>query len=92
MIVKYLIYSPGYEKVVENEGMPILEDFPKRGNLIIRFNLKFPNYLPKTSREILKKGFDIAKTRSGVQECERINQLILADKILRVDADEQLPP
>ncbi|KAJ8951171.1 hypothetical protein NQ314_007711 [Rhamnusium bicolor] len=51
------VISPIYEKLVENEGMPILERYPEKGNLIIKFSIEFPNYLPKNSKELMKKRF-----------------------------------
>lgn len=86
------IVSPGYEKIVENEGMPILEKPAEKGNLIIRFNINFPQYLPKASKEHMQKAFYLAKIGGGLNQHEMINKLVLADKILRVDPDEQLPP
>ncbi|KAJ8974422.1 hypothetical protein NQ317_002450 [Molorchus minor] len=82
----------GYEKIVENEGMPILDRYPEKGNLKIRFDIEFPNYLPKNSKELIKKGFHMAKIGGGVTQHEIINKLVLADKILRVDPEERLPP
>lgn len=87
-----MVYSPGYEKVVENEGMPILEQFPEKGNLVIRFNIEFPIYLPKNCKEILRKGFNLAKVSMERYQHEAINKFVLADKILRVDPDDRLPP
>ncbi|KAG5889018.1 hypothetical protein JTB14_033947 [Gonioctena quinquepunctata] len=84
------VVYPGYEKIVENEGMPILDQYPDKGNLIIRFEISFPMYLPKSSKEVLRKGFHLAKL--GGSQHEVINKLVLADKILRVDPDERLPP
>nr|CAI5818247.1 unnamed protein product [Callosobruchus analis] len=86
------VVSPTYEKIVEGEGMPILEQYPEKGNLIIRFNIEFPAYLPKSSKEMLKKGFHLAKIGGIGNQHEVINKLVLADKILRVDPDERLPP
>ncbi|XP_054780192.1 uncharacterized protein LOC129287931 isoform X2 [Prosopis cineraria] len=37
------IMSPSYEEVVEGEGMPIPKDPSKKGNLRIKFNIKFPS-------------------------------------------------
>lgn len=76
---------------MENEGMYILEDYPEKGNLIIRFNIEFPKYLPKNSKEILRKGFNLAKISSERSQHEAINKFVLADKILRVDPEERLP-
>lgn len=72
--------------------MPILDDYPRKGNLIIRFNVQFPYYLPKSSKEVLQQGFRLARLGGGMNQHELINKLVLADKILRVDPDEQLPP
>jgi DnaJ family protein B protein 13 len=86
------VIFPGYEKIVENEGMPILDDYPRRGNLIIRFNIAFPKYLPKACKQLLRKGFQLAKIGGGINQYETVNKLVLADKILRVDLNEQMPP
>ncbi|KAJ8920780.1 hypothetical protein NQ315_004921 [Exocentrus adspersus] len=83
---------PDMKKIVEDEGMPILEKYPERGKLIIKFNISFPSYLPKNSKNLLKKGFQMAKVGGGANQHEIINKLVLADKILRVDPDERLPP
>lgn len=77
---------------MENEGMPILEQYPERGNLIIRFDIEFPKYLPKSSKEALRKGFNLAKISTERSHLQAINKYVLADKILRVDPDERLPP
>lgn len=84
--------SPSYEKVVENEGMPIVDHPGQKGNLIIRFNVDFPPYLPKASKKVLQNGFQLANLGAGLGQHEMINKVILADKILRVDPDEQKPP
>lgn len=86
------VVSPGYEKIVENEGMRILENPEEKGNLIIQFDIRFPEYIPKASKEHLNKAFDLAKIGGGLNQHEMINRMVLADKILRVDPDEQLPP
>lgn len=36
------IVTPGYEKVVADEGMPLSKDPSKRGNLRIKFNVMYP--------------------------------------------------
>lgn len=72
--------------------MPILEEYPEKGNLIIRFNIDFPKYLPKNSKELLRKGFNLAKVSTERSQHETINKFVLTDKILRVDPDERLPP
>lgn len=86
------IVHPGYEKVVPGEGMPIVDEPGERGDLIIRFNVQFPPYLPKSSKAMLEKAFYLAKVAGGRDQHELINKMILADKIMRVCPDEQLPP
>ncbi|GFY93157.1 DNAJ heat shock family protein [Actinidia rufa] len=39
------IISPTYEEVVKGEGMPIPKEPSKKGNLRIKFNIKFPTRL-----------------------------------------------
>lgn len=72
--------------------MPILEQYPDKGNLIIKFNVTFPTYLPKNCKEIFRKGFHLCKLEGGGIQHEVINKMVLADKILRIDPDEQMPP
>ncbi|XP_030753633.1 dnaJ homolog subfamily B member 13-like isoform X2 [Sitophilus oryzae] len=86
------IISPVYEKIVENEGLPILDKYPEKGDLIIKFNIIFPIYLPRTCKDMLKKAFSLAKSAGGRDQYESINKLVLTDKMLRVDPEEQFPP
>lgn len=72
--------------------MPIVEKPNERGDLIIRFNVEYPPYLPKASRNLIQKAFYLAKIGGGKNQQEMINKMVLADKIMRVDPDEQLPP
>lgn len=39
------VISPGYEKVIPKEGMPIAKEPGKRGNLRVKFDVKFPRAL-----------------------------------------------
>jgi len=39
------VIRPGYEKVVPNEGMPLTKEPGKKGNLRIKFDIKFPRRL-----------------------------------------------
>lgn len=72
--------------------MPILEHPNEKGDLIIRFNVHYPPYLPKASKQLMQKAFYLAKIGGGRNQHEMINKMVLADKILRVEPDEQLPP
>lgn len=49
------VISPGGEKVVPNEGMPLSKKPEQRGNLIIRFSVTFPEYLSEDKKLQLRK-------------------------------------
>ncbi|GAV60332.1 DnaJ domain-containing protein/DnaJ_C domain-containing protein [Cephalotus follicularis] len=49
------VINPSYEEVVPREGMPIPKDPSKRGNLRIKFNIKFPTRLTAEQKSGIKK-------------------------------------
>ncbi|XP_061341528.1 uncharacterized protein LOC133287868 isoform X2 [Gastrolobium bilobum] len=49
------VIHPNYEEVVPKEGMPIAKDPSKRGNLRIKFNIKFPTRLTSEQKAGIKK-------------------------------------
>lgn len=49
------VINPGYEKVVQKEGMPIAKESGKRGNLRIKFEIKFPARLSPEQKQGLKR-------------------------------------
>lgn len=49
------IIHPNYEEVVSREGMPIPKDPSRRGNLRIKFNIKFPTRLTAEQKSGIKK-------------------------------------
>lgn len=49
------IISPTYEEVVKGEGMPIPKEPSKRGNLRIKFNIKFPSRLTSEQKTGIKR-------------------------------------
>uniref|UniRef100_A0A2P2JAB3 Uncharacterized protein MANES_09G105500 n=2 Tax=Rhizophora mucronata TaxID=61149 RepID=A0A2P2JAB3_RHIMU len=49
------IISPAYEEVVKGEGMPIPKEPSKKGNLRIKFNIKFPAKLASEQKTGLKR-------------------------------------
>ncbi|KAL0920928.1 hypothetical protein M5K25_007947 [Dendrobium thyrsiflorum] len=49
------IVHPGYEEVVPREGMPIPKDPSKKGNLRIKFDIKFPARLTPEQKAGIKK-------------------------------------
>lgn len=49
------VIHPNYEEVVPREGMPLPKDPTKRGNLRIKFNIKFPTRLSAEQKAGIKK-------------------------------------
>ncbi|XP_031376102.1 dnaJ homolog subfamily B member 1 [Punica granatum] len=49
------IVSPGYELVVAREGMPIVKELGNRGDLKIKFEVKFPTKLTSEQRAGLRR-------------------------------------
>ncbi|KAL2346807.1 hypothetical protein Fmac_000807 [Flemingia macrophylla] len=49
------IVSPGYEMIVGNEGMPIAKEPGRKGDLRIKFDVKFPTKLTPEQRAGLKR-------------------------------------
>lgn len=48
-------FRPGYQKIVPSEGMPISKDPATKGDLIIQFNIEFPNQLNPEQKRMLKE-------------------------------------
>lgn len=49
------IVKPGYEMVVPNEGMPISKEPSRKGNLRIKFDVKYPSRLNSEQKSDLKR-------------------------------------
>ncbi|KAJ0985991.1 hypothetical protein J5N97_004347 [Dioscorea zingiberensis] len=49
------VIHPNYEEVVPREGMPIPKDPSKKGNLRIKFNIKFPTRLTTEQKAGIKR-------------------------------------
>lgn len=49
------VINPNYEEVVPREGMPIPKEPTRRGNLRIKFNIKFPTRLTTEQKSGIKK-------------------------------------
>jgi DnaJ family protein B protein 4 len=49
------VIHPNYEEVVAKEGMPIPKDPSRRGNLRIKFDIKFPTRLSAEQKSGIKK-------------------------------------
>ncbi|KAL3531689.1 hypothetical protein ACH5RR_005210 [Cinchona calisaya] len=49
------VISPTYEEVVKGEGMPVPKEPSKKGNLRIKFNIKFPSRLGPEQKSGIKR-------------------------------------
>ncbi|KAF0917587.1 hypothetical protein E2562_020958 [Oryza meyeriana var. granulata] len=49
------VIHPSYEEVVPGEGMPMPKDPSKKGNLKIKFNIKFPSRLTSDQKAEIKR-------------------------------------
>ncbi|XP_042499473.1 dnaJ homolog subfamily B member 4-like [Macadamia integrifolia] len=50
------IVKPGDGMVIANEGMPISKQFGKKGDLKIKFDVKFPSSLTEDQKSVLRRG------------------------------------
>jgi len=62
------VVSPGYEKVIPSEGMPVSKSPGQRGDMLVRFNIIFPKYLPD-DRKIKLRAL-LSGTEPGAEEEE----------------------
>eukprot|EP00262_Sarcandra_glabra_P007083 TRINITY_DN19653_c0_g1_i1.p1 TRINITY_DN19653_c0_g1~~TRINITY_DN19653_c0_g1_i1.p1 ORF type:complete len:313 (+),score=56.47 TRINITY_DN19653_c0_g1_i1:175-1113(+) len=51
------VVRPGYEMVVPKEGMPIAKEPGKKGNLRIKFDVKFPSILTPEQKSAIRRVF-----------------------------------
>lgn len=51
------VLSPGYRKIIPNEGMPHSKTPQIRGNMIVEFRLDFPKYLDENQKGLVKQAF-----------------------------------
>lgn len=82
-----LIFSrPDYTKRTPGEGMPFPENPKQKGDLILKFNIEFPIYLPLSNKNQIKKAFE--EFRTSIERDEYI--LILINKMRR-NIDDNIP-
>jgi len=53
--IKDRVINPDYVKIVANEGMPNSKNPSKKGNLLIKFRVQFPEHLDDEQKELIKK-------------------------------------
>lgn len=66
--------------------MPFPENPKQKGDLILKFNIEFPIYLPLSNKNQIKKAFE--EFRTSIERDEYI--LILANKMRR-NIDDNIP-
>jgi len=49
------VISPGFQKIIPGEGMPLQKNPEQKGNLVIKFNIKFPMSLSDEQKKRLKE-------------------------------------
>lgn len=49
------IVKPGHEMVIPNEGMPNSKEPNKKGNIVIKFDIKFPSRLTEEQKSDLRR-------------------------------------
>lgn len=67
--------------------MPFVANPKQRGDLILRFNVEFPIYLPLFSKNHIKKAFETSRT--NVKNAD-VHRLILVNKMFR-NVDDNIP-
>lgn len=71
------VIHPDYEEVVPREGMPLPKDPTKKGNLRIKFNIKFPTRLSSDQKAGVKK---LLAAWSNIQSAQLLWLLFLCEK------------
>lgn len=56
------VVKPGYSKVIPNEGMPMSKSPNKHGDLIVTFNVQFPNYIDEKGKELIQKALSTSSS------------------------------
>jgi len=69
--------------------MPFPANPKQKGDLILRFNIEFPVYLPVSNKNYIKKAFEVSHT--SIENAEYVHRFILANKMRKnVDDDVSL--
>lgn len=61
-LMRYNITSPAYKKVVPGEGMPLSHNVSTKGNLIITFDVHFPEKLSPESKQLIKRALSFKQS------------------------------
>lgn len=68
------VSSPGFSKVIINEGMPVIQGGGTYGDLIVMFDIEFPKRLDEEEKALLSSVLD-------EEELQKIEQMILKRSI-----------
>lgn len=67
----FLTSRPGYRKIVQGEGVPLVNEPKKRGDLIITFSVEFPKHLPRQSKKLITKALsELSSVRNNTKNKE----------------------
>ncbi|EMS63595.1 DnaJ homolog subfamily B member 4 [Triticum urartu] len=77
------VVTPGYELAIAKEGMPIVKENGRRGNLRIRFDVDFPKRLSSEQRHNIRK----VKSIGRFKETKRTDGISTSDIIKRILKD-----
>lgn len=53
------VVHPAYEKIVPGEGMPLTKSPEKRGDLVLRFKVVYPEHVSTKQRDLLRQAFPL---------------------------------
>jgi DnaJ-class molecular chaperone len=54
-LLYHLHSRPGFTKTIPGEGMPHVDNFNKKGDLIVEFEIEFPKTLTPESKDFIKR-------------------------------------
>lgn len=62
------IVTPGYTKRVVGEGMPLPTDPSKKGDMLIKFLIQFPSFLPQDKKQLIRMALPADFTKPDAEQ------------------------